>query len=69
MLNCLPFVMHPAPGKSCAIISHEKLSQLQGRDQSTNGAYEEEESKNPPPKTTKEADIGWINFLAFFVIA
>ncbi|WKA02608.1 hypothetical protein VitviT2T_020777 [Vitis vinifera] len=47
-----------APGKSRAIISHEKLSQLQGRDQSTNGAYEEKESKNPPPKTTKEADIG-----------
>ena len=60
--------MHPAPGKSRAIISYEKLSQIQGKEHSTKGAYEEEESKNPPPKTTKEPDRGLTNILAFFFL-
>lgn len=61
--------MHPAPGKSRAIISYEKLSQIQRKEHSTEGAYEEEELKNDPPKTTKEPDRGWMNFLVFVVIA
>ncbi|KAK9291868.1 hypothetical protein L1049_019818 [Liquidambar formosana] len=46
------------PGRSRAIISHEKLSQIQASTNSSNGVHVEEKHRNSPPKTIMESDKG-----------
>ncbi|EOY11745.1 Pleiotropic drug resistance 9 [Theobroma cacao] len=47
-----------SPGSSRAIISHEKLSRIQGREDSSNGALGKEKSTNSPANNIKEPSKG-----------
>ncbi|XVF41711.1 hypothetical protein PTKIN_Ptkin01aG0301900 [Pterospermum kingtungense] len=47
-----------SPGSSRAIISHEKLSQIQGREDSSNGKLEVEATSRSSPANVKESSKG-----------
>ncbi|GLT62435.1 hypothetical protein SLA2020_350740 [Shorea laevis] len=47
-----------SPGSSRAIISHEKLSKIQGSEDSHHGAHVDKKSRNSPPQTNMEPNKG-----------
>ncbi|XP_062144822.1 pleiotropic drug resistance protein 3-like isoform X2 [Alnus glutinosa] len=47
-----------SPGSSRAIISHEKLSKIQGSEDSHHGAQVDKKSRNSPPQTNMEPNKG-----------
>ena len=57
-----------APGSSRAIISHEKLSKIQGSEASCDGAHVDEKSRNSPSQISLEPNKGSISCCALLLI-
>ena len=62
------FNIHLAPGSSCAVISHEKLSQIQGGEDSRDGSRLEKKSGNSLAQNSIEQNKGFINFIVLLLI-
>ena len=62
------FNKHLAPGSSRAVISHEKLSQIQESEDSRDGSCLEKKSGNSPAQNSIEPNKGFINFIVLLLI-
>ena len=62
------FNIHLVPGSSRAVISHEKLSKIQGSEDSFDGSQLEEKSGNSPAQNSIEPNKGFINFIVLLLI-
>ncbi|KAK7848318.1 pleiotropic drug resistance protein 3 [Quercus suber] len=57
-----------SPGSSRAVISHEKLSQIQGSEDSRDGSCLEKKYGNSPAQNGIEPNKGFINFIVLLLI-
>ena len=62
------FNKHLAPGSPRAIISHEKLSQIQGSEDSRDGSRLEKKSGNSPTQNSIEPNKGFFDFIVLLLI-
>ena len=62
------FNKHLAPGSPRAVISHEKLSQIRGSEDSRDGSRLEKKSGTSPTQNSIEPNKGLINFIVLLLI-
>ena len=62
------FNKHQAPGSPRVVISHEKLSQIQGIKDSRDGSHLEKKYGNSPTQNSIEPNKGFINFIVLLLI-
>ena len=66
--NSSLFNKHLAPGSPRAVISHEKLSQIQGGEDSRDGSRLGKKSGNSPAQNSIEPNKGFFDFIVLLLI-